>query len=274
MAPIKFEDNIREQLQERELQPSKDAWKKLSSKLNQEMPEKKAPTFLWMAVAASFVGLLWISTLWFSSKNEFSPMVVEPVEEKVESKILTPQQKTTPLVEGQTTEENTINEKEVDVVPNATTRGLSSLKETQKVVDKVNSNTNKPIQRTDNNAHPMQKEGVAAENTELIPVTSDPLKISSDLFFNQKIDEVVAEVKHIQQQNNSVTPDEIEALLAKAQRDISTQRILKASNQKVDAAALLLDVETEMERSFREKVFQALGEGFNVVRTAVVERNQ
>ena len=80
-------------------------------------------------------------------------------------------------------------------------------------------------------------------------------------------------VQKIQNENNTVTPDEIDALLAKAQRDISNNRILQANTQKVDAAALLLDVETELERSFRDRVFDALGEGFNKVRSAVAERN-
>ena len=62
-------------------------------------------------------------------------------------------------------------------------------------------------------------------------------------------------------------------LLAKAQREIELQRILNNSNYKIDAAALLSDVESELERSFRDKVFDALGEGYQKIRTAVAERN-
>ena len=36
MAPIKIEDNIREKMQERELQPSADAWKQLEARLGEE----------------------------------------------------------------------------------------------------------------------------------------------------------------------------------------------------------------------------------------------
>jgi hypothetical protein len=63
----------------------------------------------------------------------------------------------------------------------------------------------------------------------------------------------------------------VEALLNNARREIETQRIL--NNPKVDATALLEDVEWELEKSFRDKVFDALGEGFQKVRTAVTERN-
>jgi hypothetical protein len=34
MAPVKFEDNIREKLESREIEPSGDAWKRLSERLD------------------------------------------------------------------------------------------------------------------------------------------------------------------------------------------------------------------------------------------------
>ena len=84
---------------------------------------------------------------------------------------------------------------------------------------------------------------------------------------------MVVAVQELQNTKNEVTPDEIDALLAKAQRDIANNRILNSNTDKVDATALLRDVETELERSFRDKVFEALGDGFNRIRTAVIERN-
>ena len=82
---------------------------------------------------------------------------------------------------------------------------------------------------------------------------------------------MVASVKKLQENNTKVTAAEVEALLNNARRDIQTQRVL--NSPKVDAAALLQDVEWEVEKSFRDKVFDALGEGFNKIRTAVSERN-
>ena len=85
------------------------------------------------------------------------------------------------------------------------------------------------------------------------------------------MDEVVAKVQELKNNNTTITEKEIDALMANAQREIKTERIL--SGYKVDAAALLNDVEMELERSFRDKVFEALGDGFQIIRTAVVERN-
>ena len=97
--------------------------------------------------------------------------------------------------------------------------------------------------------------------------------ITNEDFMQNKVNEVVAEVENRVKDNNTVSPEEIDELLKQAQRQISKQRILNSQNNKVDASALLEDVEFELERSFRDKVFDALGDGYKKIRTAVAERN-
>ena len=81
MAPIKLEDNFREKLEERELQPGANAWSKLEAKLPAAEKQGKN-TFFWYAIAASFVGILIIASVFFNESkkdqqsNEF---VVEDV---------------------------------------------------------------------------------------------------------------------------------------------------------------------------------------------------
>ena len=65
--------------------------------------------------------------------------------------------------------------------------------------------------------------------------------------------------------------DLLNSLLLKAQDEIHSREIL--NTKKVDATALLNMVESELETNFRDKVFEALGDGYEKVRTAVVERN-
>jgi len=77
----------------------------------------------------------------------------------------------------------------------------------------------------------------------------------------------------LQSKNNTVSSYEIEALLAKAQQEITFRKLVSNSNKKVDATALLNSVEEELETSFREKVFEALGDQYKKVRTAVVNRD-
>jgi len=58
--------------------------------------------------------------------------------------------------------------------------------------------------------------------------------------------------------------------LFKAQQEIHSKKLLYKN--KVDAMELLSIVEDELEANFRDRVFEALGDGYKKVRTAVVNR--
>ena len=61
MEPNKLENQIRETLNSREIQPSKHAWEKLDSMLTvSERPKNKFP---WLWIAACFIGFVFISLL-------------------------------------------------------------------------------------------------------------------------------------------------------------------------------------------------------------------
>jgi hypothetical protein len=116
-------------------------------------------------------------------------------------------------------------------------------------------------------------DAVAINTKDERAVEEEPVKTENDLFIDSKVEEVITAIEQIKKEKNTITVEDIDALLNKAQRDISDNRILNSKNRKVDATALLMDVENELERSFRDKVFEALGNGFDKIRTAVVERN-
>ena len=69
MAPNKFEEHIKKQLGEREIQPSAEAWKKISEQLEvSEKPKKRY--YLWYGVAASFIGTVLVSTFYFNAEHQ------------------------------------------------------------------------------------------------------------------------------------------------------------------------------------------------------------
>ena len=261
MEPNKFEENIREKLQEREIQPSNDAWEKLNTRLGKS--EKKKSYFVWYAVAASLVSILVIGSLLFTKGRETSD--AENLVETPINKEILDTEKQPEIVSHKTNSENIAVEEKIN----------KEIKREQEAPKK---------QLAKQNIQPKQAVEISAGKEEVIAKTETKLKEQSipkdkverktdERFIENKVDEVVARVKEIQHKNNQVTPEEIDALLANAQREIKTRQILNPETQKVDAAALLLDVELELEQSFREKVFDALGESFNKIRTAVVERN-
>lgn len=280
MAPIKFEENIREKLQERELQPSKEAWNKLAATLEKE-PQKKNNRRLWMTVAAGLVGVLVVVSLLLDSKNNtnIDQIVVEDnitpqAEEKItndsniEESIV--ENTTGSMAEVETKREENFSENE-NIRKNNRTEIVVNTQNDMNTLIEQDGTYHEEIQT------PVEDEvihdSVAFNTKDEKTVEEEPVKTKNDLFIDNKVKEVITAIEQIKKDKNMITADDIDALLNKAQRDISDNRILNSNDRKVDATALLIDVENELERSFRDRVFEALGNGFNKIRTAVVERN-
>lgn len=252
MAPFNLEENIREKLENREQKPSSDAWKKLESQLNKKQPKK---TFKWYYLAASFVGVL-IGISVFLNENKIevkNQMVIEnsqpteavPVESKIAPESFYPITDKNVLEKVETAKDPKQSEKELEPSPK------------ESIIDKKFKESemfaNTAIEENTNDKE---------ESTE-IPVLQD------DTFF--ELDEVVASINSLQKNNKQITTEEVETLLKNARHDIQLQRL--DSGPKVNTTTLLEDVEWELEKSFRDKAFDALGEGFQKLRTAISQRN-
>lgn len=262
MAPIKLEDHIREQFEEREITPSAVAWGKLETKLDKNQ-EKKRPLFMWYAIAASIVGILFISAQFFSSDNTKENQ--ELVQTETEQ-ILKEEKSTSEILKNET---QLANKEIAPVIKNE----VAPIKE-DTTIDKVkNTKTSpKPIIKPQKNViKTINNTRVAVQEKEGFSIQKISEDIHKDIAVNTKVNEVVAAVEQIKLERNIVTPQEIDALLLNAQRELATQRLLNET--KIDATALLNDVEFELEKTFRDKVFDALGDSFSKIRTAVVERN-
>ncbi|MFK5983476.1 MAG: hypothetical protein QM499_11215 [Flavobacteriaceae bacterium] len=259
MAPIKFDDHIREQLQEREIQPSNTAWERLNNELGKSSKkDRKTPVY---AIAASIVGLIVVASLVFKGQTN---SIIET------DKIVETGNNTNEEIQKEPFFNTKNNEL---VVATETQNGKENISEASMNSEKRNTisnnkNLTETVEITFNNSEekilidPIEKPVIASENK---------TDTSESDFIELKIAEVVAEVTAIKKSNNKVSDDEINALLKKAQLEIQSQKLI--ANKKVDATALLNIVEEEIETSFRDKVFDALGEQFEKVRTAVVDRN-
>lgn len=114
--------------------------------------------------------------------------------------------------------------------------------------------------------------------TETINLKNDIEKPSekpeSKNIIDQKVDEVVAKILGIQKDKATFSDAEINSLLTDAMKDIKTQQLLNSATGKVNATALLSEVEDEINNnSFREKVLLALRESYQTVKTAIVQSN-
>lgn len=253
MAPSKFDKDIKQKVEKRTIQPSDKAWERLSQRLDVEDHKESNKTYWWL-IAASVVGILFIGMEFFN-KNEQGTVTPKVVD--------------TPKI----IEEHTALEKEPD----------QTLPEVQEVTQEVAITKKKAIKKEN---IPVEKTEINIEGgaTELVNNTVLPKKEDVDIesekvlskalpFEEQKIQEVVAQVQELKENKGQVTEAEIEALLQQAQQEIALKKLYDESTGVVDANVLLQEVEEDLDRSFRTKVFEALKESYGTVKSAVASRN-
>ena len=237
MAPIKFEENIKDKLEKRTINPSDKSWEKLLFKLDEQEGKSKNKVIWWIAFAASLVGVFLATTIFFDKgeNNLVSPTVVEsPINDIKKQKQALPPKEV--VVEN---EESSLNE-------------INKLQKKSKI--KI-----------------VRQKALGNDYNESNSVESNVLKISESISEAVNHQEIVSQNPELNK--DLVTDLEIESLLKNAQKDITLQRINKENIITVDANSLLQDVESDLDLSFRDKMFNTIISSYNTVKTAVVERN-
>ncbi|MDO5979643.1 hypothetical protein [Flavivirga spongiicola] len=252
MAPIKFEKNIKDKLDKRRLQPSDNAWGKLSERLGNQEKKKNNKPILWLGLAASMVGILLIIPQFFNNEtsvNDVPKTVVNPeIVEQNENKAIAVEEYIN--IEN-TTKETQVKEKEVVKEP---------AKKSVLVKSEFNKEQTALVQES--NIKELNKEAVST-----VEVALEPLS-----FEEEKIQAVANQIQALKD-NDIVTDDAINALLLEAQKEIKLNRLYNGTTGVVDAKLLLQDVEAELDQSFRSKVFEAIKASYGTVKTAVAQRN-
>lgn len=256
MAPIKFEEHIKEKLEKRRLQPSENAWDKLSGQLETDEKRNNKNVYWWYGIAASIVGILFVITQFLNNgtqdviENQVveNPKIIDEVE---------PEKSRADL------------KSEIKSIPEAivSTENNGELNSAKKELPKQKANPvvkTAPIVVAENIAEPEEVKAIK----ETAEILEDKLT-----FEEQKIQQVVAQVQKLKENKSHVTDTEIEDLLQQAQREITLKQLYNESTGIVDANALLQDVEADLDRSFRDRVFKALRESYGTVKTAVANRN-
>lgn len=272
MAPIKFDENIKNKLEKRTVQPSSDAWNTLSEQLDAHDKKNSRSLFFYIGIAASIVGVLFVTTLFFNASEEqsISPIVVET--EAKENLDKTESMNAVNINDVELAERNSdlINTK-VNREDNESVI-QSSINNESKVA--VISEENSLIEQNDKQPKSLIK---SQESVALMDNTANDKKKEMTLntlsFEQLKVKEVVAEITQLQANGNAVSDAEIETLLKQAEKEILRQRIYNETTRTVNADALLQDVEEDLEQSFRTQVFEGLLSRYKKVKSAVAERN-
>lgn len=258
MAPIKFEEQLKDKLEKRTLSPSADSWSKLSNRLDADENKSKKSIFWWLSIAAGLVIMLAITVQFFTADDseKVIPQVVEKegFEEKATDKNSEVNaDKSIELVNDNSSEiakDKLPITNQIELFDYKNGTNSEAQPKTQFANLNKKSKTNEFQNREEASAHQFQNE-------------------SNDLLLKNAVAEALSDLKVA---NTSTTDKEVDSLLKLASKQLFKEKLQEQTIKTVDAGALLMSVEDEMGQSFRSKVFEALKESYATVKTAVVER--
>ena len=253
MAPIKFEENIKDKLETRTLSPSENAWSKLSERLDTEDRASKKQVFWWLSIAAGLLLMVAVSVQFFNGPDADTviPHVVE--KDVIEAPMETNKSELESVKDIQLVSQEPEHKDEKE--------HLEKIKKIQ-IIDhkKEAKNTLKPETKLADQNTATLEEGLNKEAQDLL----------NEAMMKNALTEVLDTLKP---ENTSVIDREIDSLLKRASKELFKDKLRKETSRTVDADALLESVEEDMGQSFRSKVFDALKGSYETVKTAVAERN-
>ncbi len=235
MEPNKIEKQFKEQLNSREINPSEMSWSKLEGMLNlaEEKPKHK---YWWLYVAASIVGILLVSTVYFNSAetlkiNQDTPLVLEERQEK-----------------------NKVNDSELENLEVLGEENQKESKNNPPVIAGVNLKT-----------QPKQLSNIL-EKVSIVPIPKGNNEaVSSSDVSNESATS-----------SNLVSAQKLLAEVTDATFETKVTENLSKKNRiaiSVKPKDLLVNAETELNQSFRESALDKFSKNVKVIKTALVNRN-
>ncbi|WNM19199.1 hypothetical protein [Flavobacterium capsici] len=251
MEPNNMENQIKEKLNSREIQPSAQAWDRLDAMLTvaEEKKTKRFP-FWFIGVAASVLVLLTVGLFIYNQGKSISipnnEIVVAPEnqEPKINNELPITEQNQVATSDSNQSKSIKINQNQ-----SINNQGVS--------INNQKNNQNSIINR-DKEIEYLVAGDVAA--------VKDIPKVSS----TEPI--VVPPRKEIVQKKSTYV--DVDALLASAENSSKSQIKSKSEKIKVDANTLLSHADGEVEQTFREKVINRISKNYQEVKTALANRNQ
>lgn len=243
MEPNNFEKQIKECLDAREIQPSEMAWSKLDAMLNvasssfneQPKPKNKFP---WMYLAASFVGVLLLSTLFFSNNNNDvipSKTTVVGVENRTPN-------------ENEKAQSSSVSSKEEVAVQSTFAKGMQATKQNVGI-------KSLPILQSNSLIKNEIAQNTTTEKKQVTPMTT--------------VDDV---------QKRTISLSAARLLAEVTNENFQSEANLKSNNSSatsivVQPDQLLSKAESELNQTFKESAINKFNKNFNAIRTVLVNRN-
>ena len=245
MEPNKIEEQFKQMLNSRELQPSNKAWDRLDAMLTVAEEKKTKRSFGWLYIAASILVLATAGMFLFNQGNE-----------EVDN------QRT--IVNSETKSDTVINIGGTNQIPivesNTSNEALASSEQIQHLNNKTQIGTKKSIinQKTNIHSNQIHSEKVIEYNNKTEIVQKDtPIIIESNKSLINKESILKTDTNLLVDLDN-----------------VAKQSANKKKTIKVDARNLLSQVDGEVEYTFREKVFTKINKNYQEIKVAIVNRNK
>lgn len=212
-------------LQKRTIQPSEDAWNTLEKRLSDFEKTKKQNKWTFLRYAAAIIIFVAVGIYFFGNKEKQIEIVEQPVLKVKEHKIQPKIQENQNVIA--TLEEEIPNK----IVQKSKVKNAINIQQSNQIA----------VSKTSNKSE-------AVVNTQTLGI---------DTLENQKIKEFVALVENIKKEKGEVTDLEIDQLLVAAQKSLITAR-KTGQNNKFNSADLLADVEYDLDKDFKNRLFEAI----------------
>lgn len=252
MEPNNIENQIREKLNAREIQPTSQAWDRLDAMLSVAEEKKTKRSFGWLYIAASILVFVTVGMFLYNQNKsdiKINESVVSNEETKDTTKVISTSSKTrskeneAPITQSQPLVQ--IEENHSKTNQQATNKRSNV---NQNRVSIINPSKNNQNEKQANNQK--SEEAIAfspkKEETSSSPKT---VIVNSDTNFNE------------QSKQTTVAANET---VSKKESD---------SKVKVNANSLLSQVDGELDLTFREKVFKKVSKNYKEVKVALANRN-
>src|SRR6218665_1367408 len=257
MGQNKLENQIKEKLNSREIQPSAQAWDRLDAMLSVAEEKKTKRSFGWLYIAAGITVLL-IAGMFFLAQNSTDTINQDAVVDSEVKKdtIQKEQNKLQAPI-------NTIEEKQNQVAESTEVQSPKSTNPSsnKEAVSIINQKSN---QKQSGNPRINREKEIQYQNSSDVALKDLP-KIDTQT-------KIIVDKKDI--------PSSVAGTLSKSDEDLlaSLDKVVKkSSNQKtsvkVDAKSLLSQVDGEVEYTFREKVLNKVSKNYKEVKVALSNRN-
>lgn len=232
-----MEHKYRNELQNRTIEPSKDAWKKLEARLTDFEKSKKQKKWTFLKYAASILILISFG-IYFGHENEQTSekeIVAEPVLKVQENKIQSIVEQPQNVIAASENEKSSVKSIQKKTINNAIVN--NQIYETVALVNETKEE--KKIQKRNS-------------------VTKAQVQFSGmDSLQQQKIEALVAKVQIIKMEKGEVSDFELEQLLEAAQKSLMAERKV-IHHKSYSGADLLAEAEYDLDKDFKERLFEAI----------------